>query len=198
VLFLSTATAAPLEEVLNSDLMRNFESQMEDAVDRSQLVKQLDSDTNLYTLFSKKSGPLQLIAWAAPNDKSFLPRKQTANRRKEYVTAERIFSRSDGLAVLIKIYVAHPHYAKIADLGLLPDLAALKPPTLQSDFALPVTIQGIETTAYRTRPGGLSVSIPVMSGALIHLSSERWEDLSSILDLAERLDIARLRLKLTS
>ena len=190
--------AAPLEEVLNSDLMRNFQSNNEEVTERSQLINQLDRDRNLYTLFSKKSGPLELIAWVAPNDKSFLPRKQTATRRKEYVSAERAFSRSDGLAVVLRIYVAHPHYANIADLGLLPELAALKPPTLQTDFSLPVAVQGIATTAYRTRNGGLALSIPVMSGALVHLTTERWDDLTTVLDFAGALDLNRLKVKLLS
>lgn len=111
---------------------------------------------------------------------------------------ERAFARSDGLNVVIQTYVAHPHYSKIADLGLLPELASLRPPALQTDFSLPVTIQGIETTVYRTKSGGIAFSLPIQSGAFIYVTSPRWEDLSTVLGLAEKLDISRLRNKLAS
>ncbi len=193
-----TSYAKPLEDVLNSDLMRNFESQGDDSINRGTLNDQLPDDSNIRTLFIKKSGPLQLNLWGAPNDKTFLARKQTAIRRKEYVMAERAFSRSDGLTAIIQTYVAHPHYSRIADLGLLPELASLRPPALETDFSLPVTIQGIQTTVYRTKSGGIAFSLPIQSGAFIHVTSPRWEDLSIVLGLAEKLDIARLRNKLTS
>lgn len=192
------AHAKPLEDVLRSDLMRDFETQGDEVINRGALKGQLPRDSNIASLFAKKSGPLQLNVWGAPNDTSFLARKQTAFLRKEYVRAERTFSRSDGLTVTIQTYVAHPHYSKIADLGLLPELAALRPPALQTDFSLPVTIQGIDTTAYRTKAGGIALSLPIQSGAFIAVTSARWEDLSTVLELVEKLNIARLRVKLNS
>lgn len=192
------ASAKPLDDVLNSDLMRDFKDQGEDLISKQNLNSQLSRGSNIRLIFSGKSGTLQLNVWVAPNDKSFLPRKQSTNRSKEFVMAERIFTRADGLSVTIQTYVAHPHYTNIADLGLLPDFAALRPPALQSDFSLPATIQGIESVAYRTKVGGLLVTIPVEKGTIIALSSARWEDLSSVLDLAAKLDIPRLRTKLKS
>ena len=178
--------------------MKTFEEQTDESINRKNLEKELEPNTNMRRLFIKKSGALQLNAWLAPNDRQFLPGKQKADRLKEYVVAERIFTRTDGLTITVRTFVAHPHYVKIANLGLLGAWSDLKPPKLSSDFALPTTVQGIPTTAYRTTDGGLSATIPVGAEALINITTPKWSDLSTALEFAERLDIARLKTKLAT
>lgn len=193
-----SGAAAPLEDILTSEVMKTFETQTEDAVYKKNIDKELPPNSNLRRIFVKKSGALQLNVWLAPNERTFLPGKQKSYRVNEYVMAERIFTRADGMVLNLQTYVAHPHYVRIADLGLLKAWAELKPPKLATTFSMPVTIQGIPTTAYKTAAGGVAVSIPVMSGAIVHLTTPKWTDLGTALEFAEKLDIARLRTKLTT
>ncbi len=190
------ANASPLDEVINSPLMRDFDLQTQDSVNQKSLRGKLKPDSNMQTIFSRRSKIKNLNAWVAPNDRKFLPSKERFDGNAQYVVAERTFTSITGQVVITRIFVAHPHYTDIAELGLMREFAELKPPRLKSDYSLPVKVQGTDAIAYRTAGGALALWIPVMKGVVIQMKTAKWADLQPTLDFAERLDFDRLRTKL--
>lgn len=192
------ASASPLEAVMHSPLMRTFEKQTQDTVDRTALREKLRPDSNMALIFSRRSAIKLLNAWGAPQDHKFLPGKERVDSDPQFVVAERTFTSITGQVVTVRTFVAHPHYAGVAELGLLDAFAKLTPPRLDAEYTLPITVQGTAATAYRLQSGGLALLIPVMQGVAIQLKTPRWDDLQPTLVLAERIDLGRLRLKLES
>ena len=183
---------------MNSALMRDFDIQTQDSVDQQSLREKLKPDSNMHLIFSRRSKIKYLNAWVAPNDRKFLPGKERFDGNPQHVVAERSFTSPTGQVVTTRIFVAHPHYTDIAELGLMREFAELKPPRLASDFSLPVKVQGVDAVAYRTISGGLALWIPVTRGVVIQMKTPKWADLQSTLELAERLDLNRLRTKLAT
>jgi len=155
--------------------------------------------TNFSSLFVERKGAKRLLDWVGYVIPGFTPGRENAERKVEYLLAERIFLDDHFKPIRVLILVPHPKYAASVDMGLIEQFFVLHPPRLRAAAQTPVEIKGaVKSTLYQDFNGDFSLLMKLPKNAVIQISATAPGMKPKILDLASKLDIERLAQKMQS
>jgi hypothetical protein len=160
--------------------------------------KYFDKYTNFYKVFETANGPKNLLNWIGITTLDYSITKETAIRAQQLAQADRVYVDKHLTRIEMLILVPHPKYRMTVESGLQPDFSKLTPPELRVKSSTKIDSNGFEGTLYEQKKGGCSLIFNLPQDSLIQLSVTDCANKALLGDLADHLDLERLKNKLES
>lgn len=193
--------AEALDDLRKIDEALNKKSQTKKNKEARLLLsgKWLVAGSNFARLFLQEKGPLNLLEWVGTVIPGFTPRAEASRRKPEYVSAEKTFRDHNLNQLVLTILVPHPKFASVVDLGLEADFARYEPPFIKILASEKIELRaGFSAMVYSHDDGACSLVIKAPRSSMINISGKTCAIKSSLIDLAQKLDLERLSMKLQS
>lgn len=189
---ISEASASPIKD-LDQTLYRTRKKT------RTKRIVSFENRPNLAKLFSSKS-PVLMEGWLGVVTKGFSPQARwTAKLEKDQLFAYYQKYLSDNNEKLsLSVYITHPAYGDMFDLGLFETLNSLEPPGLEITSAQEVDVRGRKAFLYQQKKGGCSIVLKLQHRSLFRIETASCNANQSMLDLMRRFDFTRLEEKIAS
>ncbi len=161
--------------------------------------KWLVAGSNFARLFLSEKGPLNLLDWLGSTIPGFTPGIEHTLRKDEYITASKNFRDENLNDIELLVLVPHPKYASVVDMGLQSEFAAHEPPHLKIIASDKIELRaGFSAIVYTHDNGDCSLAIKAPRSCLIVIEVKSCSLKGSLIDLAQKLDLERLSMKLQS
>lgn len=177
------------------------ENHAKQAKEHKQLLsgKWLEAGTNFARLFLSEKGPLNLLDWLGTVIPGFSPGNDASIRETEYVGATKSFRDEELNEFTLLVLVPHPKYSSEVGLGLERRFAENEPPYLKVLSSEKIELRaGYSAVLYAQEEGACSLVIKTVRNSMINLSAKTCALKSTLIDLAQKLDLERLSMKLQS
>ncbi len=187
---LSVATASPIKDLEHS-IYGSRKKKM------SRKIYSFPNNPNLAMLFGSKN-PAILEGWLGVVTNGFAPQARWTSKLDEdriFLYRQHYLSDSKEKFIL-SLFITHPAFTDMFDLGLFEDLNRLKPPTLEIISSQEVDIRGRLAMLYQQKSGGCSILLKLQHQSVFQLQTDNCDANQSMLDLARRFDFTRLEQKL--
>ncbi len=162
-------------------------------------AKWLEAGTNFSSIFLSQKGPLNLLEWVGDLLPGFSKVATDSTHESEFVGATRLYKDDNFNEIALSILVPHPKYVAVTGMGLVPAFSKLEPPLLhiaeEESVVVHKTFQG---KIYAHDDGFCSLLIKLPRSSVVNLSAKTCHLKDQLKDLAEKLDIERLAMKLQS
>lgn len=188
----SVATASPIKDLEHS-IYGSRKKKM------SRKIYSFPNNPNLAMLFGSKN-PAILEGWLGVVTNGFAPQARWTSKLDEdriFLYRQKYLSNAKEKFDL-SIFITHPAYTEMFDLGLFEDLNRLEPPTLEIISSQEVDIRGRRAMLYQQSSGGCSILLKLQHRSVFQIQTDNCDANQSMLDLARRFDFTRLEQKIES
>lgn len=200
----SPAHAETLEGLNQSSVMEDFDRTQRNLQrkvankTRNDWVRGMDPNTDYASLWRTAHSPLQLLDWAGAKLPYYKPGRINSIRKPDHISALMPLSNNKRVEVEVLIIVPHPNTWPLVDTNVLPLLRQYAPPVLEIESEKDIKLKGATGKYYEAKNGSCSVVVKLSQRSLLKVSTKECKDSSTLLDVAQQLDIDRLNRKLDS
>ncbi len=193
--------ANPLDEVLNSDKMKEIVDQTGRMKNKAKILdepktKYYDKRSNYGKVFEQGGYTQKPAEWLTSYLGPFKLRGITGEKNQTRVlSSARIFSPS-GILIAVDVYVPHPMYKTLLENRMIPEIKNLTPEPRDTKFHETITLHGRDADLYETQKGRCSILMEAEKDSIIEVSAKRCKDFDELIQLVNLLDFARLERKL--
>ncbi len=158
----------------------------------------INRDTNFGSLWLSSRSPSNLLSWLQAKLPEYGYMDSSGGLHDEYAGAQAVLVSKQHVRVRIDILIPRAEYATMAQFNTLKSFNQFRPPTLDVIAEQIVPIQGIDANYYRTEKGQCSLLFKVERLGIVNLKTDRCADSKVMIDIAKKLNFARLNQKLLS
>ena len=201
------ALAGPKREKQEIDILKPIEQKLtkgnvkQDTQNLRRLysAKWLEAGTNFASLFLSQKGPLKLLEWVGDLLPGFSPGATESYHETEFVGASRLYKDENFNQIILTILVPHPKYIAVTGMGLVPAFSKLEPPLLRiTEEEIVLVHKTLNGKIYTHDDGDCSLLVKLPRSSVANLSAKTCHLKEQLKDLAEKLDLERLAMKLQS
>ena len=200
----SRANAETLEGLNQSRVMEDFDRKQRNLQrkvtnkTRNDWVRGMDSNTDYASLWMSSHAPMQLLDWAGARLPYYKPGRPTSIRKPDHILAIMPLSNNKRIEVEVLIIVPHPNTWPLVDTNVLPLIRQYGPPVLEVAMEKDIKLKGATGKYYEAKNGSCSVVVKLAQRSLLNVSTKECKDSSTLIDVAQQLDLDRLNRKLDS
>ncbi len=194
------ASTQTFDELQTSEAYRALELNQRSSRQRSPSFKKKSREYygNYESLWAAPQGMRLLVDWLDMRLAKYRLTILSSGIKNDHGSVEAILQNQQRIKVLITLQVPIPTYKTMAQNKTLISFNRFRPPALAVVGSQIVEINGIKADYYRHATGACSVVIPIEQAGLINLQVGSCTQSSTMFEVANLLNVARLNQKLNS